>query len=35
MQKAAGEPDFTVPHILTEQAKALVASIKADRESLL
>lgn len=34
MQKVAGEPDFTVPHILTEQAQALVACIKADWESL-
>ncbi|ADU64229.1 MAG: GNAT family N-acetyltransferase [Pseudodesulfovibrio sp.] len=34
MQKVAGEPDFTVPRILTEQAKALVACIRADRESL-
>ncbi len=34
MQKVAGEPDFTVPRILTEQAQALVACIKADRERL-
>jgi hypothetical protein len=32
MQKAAGTPDFDAPAILTEQAKGLVACVRADWE---
>jgi hypothetical protein len=32
MQKIAGEPDFSAPVILTEQAKRLVQCVRADRD---